>query len=85
MPAAGGDGVFVVYTMALPNECGGPTQNACVWTAQSDSPWLTIVSGWFGGDGDRVQFRVAANDSPTSRTGTIAVRDKQFQVTQAGR
>ena len=82
--ATGTDGSFDVWQMALPNECGGPLQDRCVWSAQPDSPWITIVSASGIGD-DRVVFRVAANDSPLSRTGKIAVRDKQFQITQAGR
>lgn len=82
--ATGTDGSFDVWQMAMPNDCGGPLQDRCVWSAQPDKSWITILSSPGRGDG-RVGFRVGGNDSPTSRTGTIAVRDKQFEVTQAGR
>jgi hypothetical protein len=82
--AAGAGGSFDVFPMAQPYECGGPTQDRCVWTAQTDAPWITVLSG-AGNDIAPVNFRVAANDSPSSRSGTIIVRDKVFQITQLGR
>jgi hypothetical protein len=84
MPAAGADAYFQVRQMALPGECGGPTQDRCLWTAQPDKPWISIVSSPGRGD-ERVYFRVAANDSSASRSGTITVQDQQFQITQMGR
>jgi hypothetical protein len=84
VPAAGGDAYFQVMQMALPNECGGPTQDRCLWTAQPDKPWITILSSPGRGD-ERVYFRVAANDGSASRSGTITVQDQQFQITQMGR
>jgi hypothetical protein len=83
VPATGADGSFDVLQMAQPNVCGGPTQDRCVWTAVSGDPWITVLSSMGVGDG-RVSFRVAANDGPSSRTGTITVRDKVFQITQMG-
>lgn len=82
--ASGADGSFDVYQMAQPYECGGPTQDRCAWTARADVPWITILSSTGSGDG-RVNFRVAGNDGSLSRTGTITVQDKLFQITQAGR
>jgi hypothetical protein len=82
--SAGADGSLDVYQMAQPNECGGPLQDRCVWTARADVSWITILSSAGSGDG-RVSFRVAANDSPSSRSGTITVQGQVFRITQMGR
>ena len=82
--AAGGPGRFDVYQMAQPNTCGGPTQNACQWTAQSDVPWLTITTSMPQAGDNPVSFTVAANATTTARTGRITVRDKVVVITQAG-
>jgi Viral BACON domain/Putative binding domain, N-terminal len=42
--AAGGPGTFDVIQQSLPNSCGGPLQDQCVWTARSDAPWITVTS-----------------------------------------
>jgi hypothetical protein len=83
--AAGGPGTFDVYQESFPNTCGGPLQNACRWSAQSDVPWITITTTMPQAGDNRVSFTVAANDSTSARSGTITVRDKVVQVTQAGR
>jgi hypothetical protein len=84
IPAAGGDGTFDVWQMALPNECGGPLQDRCIWTAQPDKSWITVLSSPGRGDA-RVSYRVAGNDGSASRSGAITVQDKQFGITQEGR
>ena len=82
--AAGGSDSFDVVQESLPNECGGATQNACVWSATTDAPWITITSGHpTVGDGT-VRFTVAPNTSPTGRSATIVVRDQTVQITQTG-
>jgi hypothetical protein len=83
--ATGGSGRFEVYQMAQPVTCGGPLQNACVWTATSDVPWITITTSMPQQGDNPVSFTVAANESTAARTGTITVRDKVVRVTQAGR
>jgi hypothetical protein len=83
--AAGGPGTFDVYQESFPNTCGGPLQNACRWSAQSDVPWITITTTMPQAGDNRVSFTVAANDSTSARSGTITVRDKVVRVTQAGR
>jgi hypothetical protein len=82
--AGGGPGRFDVYQMAQPNTCGGPTQSACEWTAQSDVPWITVTTSMPQAGDNPVSFTVAANAASTARTGRITVRDKIVQITQAG-
>lgn len=83
--AAGGPGRFDVYQESFPNTCGGPLQNACRWSAQSDVSWITITTTMPQAGDNPVSFTVAANDSTSARTGTITVRDKVVRVTQSGR
>jgi hypothetical protein len=79
--AAGGSGQFDVYQMSTPNECGGPLQDGCVWTAIPEVTWITVTPGGaVRGDG-RVLFTVAANTGG-GRTGTIRVRNKTVTITQ---
>ncbi len=82
--AAGGPGRFDVIQMSQPNTCGGPTQSACLWTAQSDVPWLTITTSMPQAGDNPVLFTVAANATTTARAGRITVRDRVVQITQAG-
>jgi hypothetical protein len=83
--AAGGTGTFDVIQQSDPTECGGATQDRCVWTAQSQVPWITITSSMPRSGDNPASFSVAANDSTAPRTGTIVVRDKVVTITQAGK
>lgn len=83
--AAGGTDRFDVVTFSDPNTCGGATQDACVWTAQSSVSWITVTSSMPRSGDNPVSFSVAANEGTTSRTGTITVRNKTVRITQAGR
>jgi hypothetical protein len=80
--ASAGTGTFDVIQQAVPNTCGGPTQDRCVWTARSSVSWITITSGMPRVGDEPVHFDVAANTG-AARTGTITVRDKSVTVTQA--
>ena len=83
-PAAGGSASFDVYQSSDPYTCGGPLQDACVWTAVADSPWIVISpSGPTRGD-NPVHVVVSVNGTGVSRTGTIRVKDKIVVVTQSG-
>jgi hypothetical protein len=82
---AGGTGSFNVIQQSDPTECGGATQDRCVWTAQSQAPWITITSSMPRSGDNPVAFSVAPNDSASSRAGTIVVRDKVVTITQAGK
>jgi hypothetical protein len=81
--AGGGSGSFDVVQQSLPNVCGGATQDRCVWTAQSDVPWITITTGMPRSGDNPVAFTVAPN-AGASRVGRITVRDKVVTITQAG-
>lgn len=81
--AAGGPATFDVYQQSVPNTCGGPTQNACMWTAQADVSWITIVTTMPQFGDNRVSLTVAANATGVARTGRIAVRDKTVVIAQS--
>lgn len=83
--SSGGPGTFEVYQQSDPNTCGGPTQNACLWTAQSDVSWITITSVMPQFGDNRVSFTAAPNTGTAARSGRITVRDKAVVVMQAGR
>jgi hypothetical protein len=83
--AAGGSDTFDVIQQSEPNTCGGATQNACMWTAQSSVGWIRVTSTMPRVGDDRVSFTVEANPGTTARTGTIVVRDKVVRITQAGK
>jgi hypothetical protein len=79
---AGGSGNFDVLQQAIPNTCGGATQDRCVWSATADVPWISIGGSMpRSGDG-RVIFTVAANGTGAARIGRITVRDKVVVVNQ---
>jgi len=83
--AAGGSGSFDVYQSSNPYTCGGPTQDACVWSATSDAPWITIVTPAGSTKGDNpVHFTIATNTTGATRAGTIHVKDQVVTVTQSG-
>jgi hypothetical protein len=42
--AAGGASQFNVIQQSDPLECGGATEDRCLWTAQSDVSWITITT-----------------------------------------
>jgi len=84
VPAGGGEAGFDVLQMAQPNECGGPLQDRCVWTARPDATWITIASSPGSGDG-RVTLRIGSNESAVARSGTVTVADKIVRVIQSGR
>jgi hypothetical protein len=83
--AAGGPGRFDVIQQSFPNTCGGPLQNACRWSAQSDAAWITVTTAMPQAGDNPVSFTVASNDSTSARTGTITVRDQVVRITQNGR
>ena len=83
--AAGGSGTFDVIQQSDPTECGGATQDRCVWTAVADVPWITITSSMPRSGDNPVSFTVASNAGADARVGTITVRDKVVLITQAGK
>ena len=85
MVAAGGSFTFDVIQQSDPYTCGGATQDRCMWTAQSNVPWITITSSMPRAGDNPVAFVVASNDASVTRVGTITVRDKAVVITQTGR
>lgn len=83
--AAGGTSRFDVFQQSDPTSCGGPLQNACMWTAVADVSWITVTTTMPQFGDNPVSFTVAPNESPTSRSGTITVRNLTVRITQAGR
>jgi len=55
----------------------------CVWTAVSNTSWLTIVSGAAGNGNGSVNIDVGVNDTP-ARSGTLTIAGRVFTVNQAG-
>lgn len=53
----------------------------CPWTAESQTPWITITGGSTSTGPGAAVFRVAASDAP-SRTGTLRVAGRTVTVTQ---
>ena len=80
--AAGGPASFWVLQYSDPYTCGGPLQDACVWSAHSDASWIAITSTMPRAGDNPVRFTVEPNTTGASRTGTIAVRDKVVRITQ---
>ena len=60
------------------------TDATCSWTATSLVPWITVTSGESGTGSGTVNFSVAANTAPTSRTGSLTIGGQTYAVTQAG-
>jgi hypothetical protein len=69
--AAGGDRTVHVTT----------TSAQCRWTATSEVPWITIVSGREGDDTGAVTFRVDPLSGP-QRTGTLTIAGQVVEVQQ---
>lgn len=73
-PAAGGSG-SVNLTIG----------SAAVWSAASDSAWLTLVSTNSGFGSATITYSVSPNGSITNRTGTLTIAGIPYIVTQSGR
>jgi len=84
VPAAGGTSSFDVIQQSDPTECGGATQDRCVWSAVADVPWLTITTPMPRTGDNPVSFTAAPNPGAAARVGRIVVRDKVVLVTQPG-
>jgi hypothetical protein len=83
--ATGGTSQINVVQQSDPYTCGGPTQSACLWTAQSDVAWITITTTMPQAGDNPVSFTIAANDSTSVRSGRITVRGLVVRIDQAGK
>ncbi len=54
----------------------------CGWTAAASASFIDVFLGDSGQGNGTVNFAVAPNTSPLARSGTIAVADKTFTITQ---
>lgn len=54
----------------------------CDWTATSDEPWITIVSGGAGQGEGTVSFTVSAFSGASDRTGLITVAGQTVTIRQ---
>ena len=55
---------------------------ACIWTATSNAPWITITAGASGTGNGAVAFTIAANTG-AARSGTLTIAGQVFTVNQA--
>jgi len=54
----------------------------CTWSASTAAPWISITSSSTGQGSGSVGYRVAPNQDPIVRRGTVAVNDQQVQISQ---
>jgi hypothetical protein len=60
------------------------TDDACAWTANATSSWITITSGGSGQGDGRIEFDVKPNTLLADRSGSIVVAGRTFAVRQDG-
>jgi hypothetical protein len=80
------------YSLSSPGQSmaaagGGVTVNVtaragCEWSAASQVPWITVVSGSSGSGNGAIGLSVEGN-SGAGRVGTVRIADQVFTVTQA--
>ena len=57
----------------------------CSWTASTNSgswDWIGITSGWSGTGNGTVNYFLLANNSGSTRTGTLTIAGRTFTITQ---
>jgi hypothetical protein len=81
---------YTVGPTAVNAEAADGTQSAsitaggsCAWTSVSNASWITITAGASGTGNGATTYRVAANSTPGTRTGTLTVAGRTVTVTQA--
>ena len=55
----------------------------CSWTMSSDASWLVLERSSGQGEAS-LPFRVAANDTPNARRGTLAIESTRLELAQEG-
>jgi hypothetical protein len=74
-----------VYTKDAASGTFAVTATAsCPWTAVSNAPWLTVVTGAQGAGNGAVGYAVARNLDPSERAGAIVAGGRSFAVRQTG-
>jgi hypothetical protein len=80
---------IAAVTTAFPAEGGSSevavtaSAPACAWTAQPAVGWIAIQGSAGGAGSGQIRFVVAANPSPTARSGTLVVAGFTVTITQA--
>ena len=59
------------------------TSPECEWSATTNEDWITITSGSSGTGNGTLNFTVAENTTPSSRTGTLVVAGETVTIEQA--
>jgi hypothetical protein len=65
-------------------DIGVTTGAACGWSAIPSDAWITINAGAQGNGNGTVNYTVAANTSPSQRTGQISIEGQIHTITQSG-
>jgi peptidyl-Asp metalloendopeptidase len=60
------------------------TGTGCGWTAVSQASWIGVASGTSGAGSGSVSLDIAANNTASSRSGTVLIGGRTLTVTQAG-
>ena len=55
----------------------------CGWAALPSAGWIGVSAGEFGSGSGAVGYWVAANDTASTRTGSITIADQTFTIAQA--
>lgn len=71
-PASGGSGSVTV------------TSNGCLWSANSNVPWISVEPTSVNIIGGTLGYQVAGNPSASPRTGTVTIGGQTFTVMQSG-
>jgi uncharacterized protein YkwD len=58
------------------------TARGCSWNAVSNASWISITSGSAGNGNGTVNYSVAANSAPSSRTASLTIAGQTHAVTQ---
>lgn len=72
LPADGGSGTITVSAA-----------RECVWSATSESAWLTITSGTSGQGDGTVGYQAQRNPTPTMRRGGLVINNRRTEIPQA--
>ncbi|HXW04306.1 MAG TPA: BACON domain-containing carbohydrate-binding protein [Vicinamibacterales bacterium] len=60
------------------------TNRECAWSVQSDAAWITVPPESRGQGDGAVQFTVAPNRDPASRSAGLSVNDQRLAISQEG-
>jgi hypothetical protein len=86
LPACGGNFHVEVWSFSTDQSfCGvvGPTgRGSCVWSAESNAPWLTVLGPMPRNGEDTVAIRAAANANASPRSANVSVGYRRLTIVQ---